>query len=475
MNPTWLGLDLTPLADESIFCVLARLQWMNVLSLPDLRRYFAGSKNGAAAFYGHEESRLRWLVDAATGWSTYSAASAFSELPPSVMTAWFAPNLTVCAECARGFYHSHWHQLRALQCCPIHGCPLLRQCPTCGHPLDAYRFSAQLLERPFCCSACGAAFAGQAATWQAITGFRERHIELRRQWQPWRRWAQTLRVRLRWCEKYAKTLDEGRLSTWWSVSGLVQALTCQFHESPPGCDWDKPDISWLVWPMDDYAAHTEFNPYPTLTQWRWSRNPYAEVISELRAWINATCTLPTQCPNPDLFDAHGQLIRGSWPSAALAYMVMRRTWEPTEVWSPAAPAPDDAELRLSLSKRLELPRKMLLWHTALTVRALFLAVFAALYWRIERGDSLDIVSCCIDDAAAAFLFSRATMPPFGMLCFPTVPGMPLKAFSPSSLRLWDAQELLQHVATRSRRARKPFPWNRSARETALRPSWAERG
>ena len=446
---TWLGLDLTPLPDESIFCILARLQWMNVLTLHDLRPFTKGYLGGSVPFYGRDESDLRGRVAEATGWFTSSAVPFFSKLDETFMRAWFEPGLVICPQCAQGFYHSNWHQLRGLQCCPIHGCPLLTQCPECRHAFDTYQFEDVLFHRPFCCPSCGAPLGGRPPSWSTITAFRKQHPDLRRQWGPWRRWAQGLGVRLRWCAKYATSLEVSRLERWWSLAELVQALTYQFHASPPLCDWQKPNITWLVWPTDAPTKFHPHNPYPMTAQWNLSTNPYLGVLNELREWINATCPLPTQSPSPEIFDAEGRLIKDGWSPAALAYMVMRKSWESTDTWSPAA------ALRCTVSplRRLELPRKFLVDCAPLTARALFLAVFAALYWKIQRSDVLDMSSCGIDDASAACVSSEATRPNFCILCFPTVPGMPLRGFSPSPLRLDDARELLWYATTRDRRGR----------------------
>lgn len=446
-----LGLDLLPLPHESIFSLLARLSWMNALTWAELRRLLHQEKSGAI-FFGHEETSLRRRLADAGGWST-SAAMPFLYGPydERIASAWFDRELVVCPQCMEGLYHSHWHQLRQLQHCPIHGCALLRQCTQCSRPFGSYRFNGELLAKPFCCKACGAPYSTSMPSWSGMSAFRKQHPNLRRQWEPWHRWSQRLSVRLQPFAPHAKSLDDGRLATWWGLTELVYALTNQFHESPPQCDWPKQDITWLVWPIHMEPRFVPFNPYPTRSQWAQSNTPYEDTLSELRAWILSTSTLPTQSHNPEFLDEKGGLRNEGWSPAALAYMLLRRGWEYTDAWSPVAPL-DTLRLKVSRWRSFHLPRQWGVEYTSLTLRALVLAVFAALFWKIQRSDGWNIGACSIDDAAAAALYSDATKPTFCLLCFPTIAGMPLNGFCPPDLRLEDARELLALSNVRRRRA-----------------------
>lgn len=69
------------------------------------------------------------------------------------MSPAFGDPIRFCSDCLRGGYHTLLFQLPWWVRCPIHGCLLLRTCPTCGGALNGLRLRAQPAVA-FQCSHC---------------------------------------------------------------------------------------------------------------------------------------------------------------------------------------------------------------------------------------------------------------------------------------------------------------------------------
>lgn len=139
-----------------------------------------------------------------------------------------------------------------------------------------------------------------------------------------------------------------------------------------------------------------------------------------------------------------------WPTAALAYMLLRVTWECCDTWSPAAPIES-----VRLTQRSEI-----LWswqnveYDPVSVRALTLATFDALYWMIKRSANQIVIPYRGDDSVTTAFLSDQSDPMFGAVWFPTIPGpVEEEAHKQCYISLTEAVALFKQAHAREREER----------------------
>ncbi|WP_233838746.1 hypothetical protein [Paraburkholderia sp. ZP32-5] len=169
---------------------------------------------------------------------------------------------------------------------------------------------------------------------------------------------------------------------------------------------------------------------------------YTALLGEIRNWIKSAGRLPpVSITRWSIFDGEGALRRGHWPSAALAYALVRHVWEysddltvhselrPPEFHFGRGCAPVDT------LRTWEAP------SSDLSVQAIVLAQFATFFWSIERlsrpsrGDFLPA-----DRIISRFVYN--TWPRVGNVTFPTIDGLPLGRFKNPQISVKDGLELL---------------------------------
>lgn len=456
MKTTLLGLDLAPLPGESLYGLLARIAWLNVLTPNQLRKLVGVSSQHVPLIPTYLSAgtlaRVVRNVAQMTGWAPDSL------FPKGVsaldLTEWFEYDLVVCPTCAAGFYHSHWHQLRGMRRCPVHDCELVRHCVTCGHPFGRYALNKELFSQPYRCAACGAPLGGGELLLRDMIAFREAHQNLAQVFGPWRRWSRGVMARLGRMGAGTHGLDLLNVSRWWSFEQLTTAITHHFHSCPPGCTVPQTELTWLVWTTHPPSAYYNGHQISEVSRWNQNTQTYRVLLRELQQWILSTTVLPTLSHTPVLLDEKGCLKREGWETSALAYMLLRRNWEHGIEWSPAAPV-DRARIAESFHYSRGLPYSR--EHDELMVRALTLAIFSAYYWMISRTDKFEPRELYINDSVAVFKNSKYTKPPFAVIIFPTIPGLPLNGFSPPRLKLEDAWELYRQ-AQKMEHVRSKFEW-----------------
>ncbi len=354
-----------------------------------------------------------------TGWAYESVYPAELAVLDGFHGIWFSDELTICPQCIASRYHSHWHQLRGLERCPWHGSRLERACKFCGGTLGRYAATPSMCRAPYACSTCEAAYA--AEVFDPETGALWKMAETVDQaFAAQRRWAWRTAATLRRFYPGITQLAENEIGQWWSVPAAVGAIARLLTEAPPGCIVPKEPITYLVWPL---RSSTDTWTGDSLYRTAWNNHAplqtYIDVLQILRTWILDTCVLPETTLTPVVF-VNGRILITDWPPAALAYMVLRLTWENPETWSPLA--------EIQVRQLLEPSQVQRCWNDVIydsrTTRALMFATFAALYWMVRRTRKKKSIFPyrATDQITTAYL-GVAGDQKFGAVWFPTIPGV----------------------------------------------------
>ncbi len=212
--------------------------------------------------------------------------------------------------------------------------------------------------------------------------------------------------------------NETCIEQWWSVDEAMRAMADLLGPAPPGCRPLTEKITHYVWPL---RPRTSLGARDTLYESAWNTHRaqlfYTATLEKLRTWILDTHRLPATHLSPQIFE-HNAVRIGEWPPAALAYMLLRLTWECPDTWSPAA--------KIRVSQMIEPSRVQQCWHVvyeARTTRALTLSTFAALYWMIMHATGPTLPRYRADDRVTTAYLGEAGRLRFGAVWFPTIPGI----------------------------------------------------
>lgn len=417
--------DLTPLPHESIYSLLARMGQANVLSGRETLSMLTSWQSSLPIpmlAYGRGRRTFRAIAERlakTTGWPLESICPREILWLDGYHDIWFNKGLVMCPECLANSYHSHWHQLRGLNRCPWHECELIDSCERCGQSLGPYAANSGFLAAPYRCPSCLASLQiaagkdkGRAALWA-------RRKEIDCAFAPCRRWARKVAIELRSLHSADLGYEDSKLAQWWSKPDALIAITSALTPPPPDSGPPSGNTTYLIWPLQ-YSAplSTAQTSYTEARYIHRPAEPYEDVLQRLREWILDTCVLPDTSPFPEFLNLSATRLV-EWPTAALAYMLLRRTWERLETWSPNA-----AIRHICLIQRSEV-----LWswqnveYHPVSVRALTLATFAAFYWMIERSRDQALSRYCGDDSITTAYLSEHSTPMFGAVWFPTIPGV----------------------------------------------------
>lgn len=228
----WIGRDLRPLPYESSLSIVWRFAWCNSLGYPQLLRYIGNR------WLKHSILCAAQRVQSVMGWDTlHDAEEALYEQFSRDVDVWIERRFRYCPLCLEHGYHSVFHQMKPLACCPVHQVELMTRCYACGEPLPEYRSSRDLLLKPYRCPACGSPISGVAPNLSALhLPFRQTEAQLVKAFrllETW--WHRTESVR-------QEVAQFSSLGTWFyrTCSGdwcdrdaFVRDLCCAMTQVPP--------------------------------------------------------------------------------------------------------------------------------------------------------------------------------------------------------------------------------------------------
>lgn len=241
----WSGTDLPPLPYESRTSFLFRFSWRNALSAALIRQCSSRSTKFPFVFDSKKFAQC-------SSWhSTGADEAAFDKEGLDDRSVWRAFTFRYCPLCLEGGYHSFWFQLAPLEACPIHHVELTTRCHSCGAGLQPY-LSKALFIRPYYCDECKRPICGVAPSLAGHLEFRELSAELRTAFQPYQRWwwtTQSLRQGVRWLHPW--TGNQVERSTWCHDQEVMRSIICSDVSLPQYFSTPRyQHITVLTWQLD---------------------------------------------------------------------------------------------------------------------------------------------------------------------------------------------------------------------------------
>lgn len=147
---------------EGMLTILLKVSWANIIGLSTLQAYMR-QNGGRVRIYntGREVAFGHYLssVDEALGNVTIRPRLLmdYSKIWGHALTY---ERLRYCPQCLLHGFQSPLQQIVGLSFCPIHGEPLISECPVCHCPSPRYGLDSNSFITPFHCHACGAPLAG---------------------------------------------------------------------------------------------------------------------------------------------------------------------------------------------------------------------------------------------------------------------------------------------------------------------------
>ncbi|MGB9989864.1 hypothetical protein [Pseudoduganella rhizocola] len=402
----WSGSDLSPLVYESLVSSVMRLAWRNALCRAQL---CAGLSKYKVAFTVDTD-----LLREKTGWSFKPSELDLFEVAQKLEEArWRESSFRYCPICLEACYHSDLYQCRALTACPLHHVPLSITCYSCGAPTAKYGWSREMINRPYECSRCAQSVAGAQPSLEGHLDLRKDEDLLRRALEPYIRWwVEGKRSRGRVHQLRAEHC-EGLQRQWCEIDDFLRAVASVGRSEPyyiRSSNYDPTSITVLRWKCritDLRAARRDVGRRSWTERTRVPTSVYRCTLRMLARWVATRMGWGCISRFDDLFISAGRDV-SSYPPELVALLGMR--WQLEQRCS-----------RYSLAKQWPLRTAeladepsvdMALFHhrtPRVGWRAIFLAIYAAWYWRLRSGVSSigDAMHFAIDaQADRAYIFCR---------------------------------------------------------------------
>lgn len=169
--------------------LILRYAWANIFELEKIKAFRQRSSPRGALFSGPDwrnSGRLdHWFsrTDRCGGYISHEMAGLLRE-------HMFTNVFRHCPVCLASGYHSYFFQLRRLQVCPIHDCPLKTGCQSCGasEPFGRYRKRVKFPQRAYDCPHCSMPVAGAPVIMLEISDWQEHADGLVAAFSPIDRW-----------------------------------------------------------------------------------------------------------------------------------------------------------------------------------------------------------------------------------------------------------------------------------------------
>lgn len=437
------GKDLTPLPFESFASVITRISWRNLLSPKAIQRLIIGKQIGT-----NSDSFLlpKWMSSnklvTQFGWH----APLSDELKVlhqfrGLTHIFFSRQLKICPVCFGGGYHSYWHQLEKLSVCPIHRCLLTSRCVSCNACFGncSYRLNDAVISLRYKCSSCGRDIAGVAVSIESHLDLRCELGESGQAFIKLAQWAANSESMLTCLRKIEEDYCYGsdRLSVWCRPRRFMEGLLIKggykVNDLVPMAFGEISALSWKI-KMRFSERYSRLSPRNVNTsRRRRALVVYTATLRMLQVWITESLGRNNPLLDLDPIEEMCDTIAvGQWPSSFLAYHMMRAMFESSicrqSILARLSVTAFKFDYRLSDCLYTYQGREPLLaW------RAVFLGIFASLYWTIERSRKngklrVRSIRFPIESTVAKVLFVDATHHMCGVVFFPTIPGLPLAPY-----------------------------------------------
>ncbi|WP_143266382.1 hypothetical protein [Paraburkholderia caledonica] len=250
-NPVerWLELDRYPTPFESQFSVYRRLMYQNVLG-PSLAISMLGVRVGRTPGYLGRKVDLKLGNLAADLPSRFTDDLGLISDLPHLSGVLFDDRFRYCAACLGVHYHSVFHQLVAVEYCPLHETRILDVCGHCGQPVGSLEAVVTSVAGSYECRYCGEPLSHVDSSEDAVAIFRQALFEFEPQLRPWRDWFQTAQISLWPLEQIIAQDDEhiASWSVWCDVRPMLVEEAMRLHPVPGyAVEGDRPGTTLLTW------------------------------------------------------------------------------------------------------------------------------------------------------------------------------------------------------------------------------------
>jgi hypothetical protein len=437
------GRDLAPLPFESFASVVMRIAWRNLLRPRDIQRLISGRQIST-----NSDSFLlpKWMNSnnllAQLGWNVpVSGELALLHDFRGLTHRFFSRQLKICPVCFGAGYHSYWHQVEQLAMCPIHHCQLTTQCVSCDASFGnySYRFNAAVMSLRYKCSSCGLDVAGVAVSIESHLDLRHELAHSGEAFNELANWvanSKSILICLRQIEEERSPGSE-RFSAWCQPQKFIEGLLIKGGRRRSNLlSTLTGEITALSWKIKMQDSQNNWHMMPRHANTRRRHRAcavYSATLRILQIWIVEFLGRGNPILIIDPTDGANDTIEvDQWPSSFLAYHLMRTALESSicrqSILEPLSVTGFKFDFRLSDSLYTYQGREpRLAW------RAIFLGIFASLYWTVERSRKdgkleLKSIRVSIETTVAKVLFVDAAHYICGVVFFPTIPGLPLDPY-----------------------------------------------
>ena len=445
------GDEFARLPHESTFSVAARVMWLNSLPFVQFSRVCGATSASKSSLWGYGGG-IDHNLDVLMGWTRdRCSAELHARWLSPWSPVWFVDRLRLCPECAHALYHSVWHQSRALDRCPLHGCALIEVCSQCGRAFGEYMFNRAILQSPYECAYCCAPLTSRGSpSIRAHVEFRK-STDLRRVFASHARRHRRAALSLVSLHPFLTLFNKTAIDRWWDTWEMIFQIAQSVGANVQNADRPEDTVSWLLWADEASASNDDIGRSTQTYSDRHLEEAdlvYMETLEGLKSWL--TKAYGKEVPDEQhasQIKGNGPLVHEATPEAVSAYIQLRAAWEGGQPKGLHSPIGDARVARWrSPSARI--------WPATLSTlgwEAVFRTTFAAFYWKLKRARP---ASGELSETAGFDTYFHYQVSPtlrISATLFPTIHGMPLGHFDPSRLRLQDAFSLLRLAHRRNRR------------------------
>ncbi len=338
--PRFVGLDLPPLPYESLRSAGARLSWRNGFSDGTLKMIYNEALWCAARDHrGARTPTDRMALHLLTEWplgdnaeeeSRQQYASAGLE---GIMTG-----LRYCPVCLEGCYHSYLFQWTGVYSCPIHDCPLVAHCSSCGAKLAEAAFNESIGLLGYRCPHCGGPIAGAAPDLGLHLELRDHSALIEERFGSWSRRLVHVQTRIgpvRASKGVVAEQCRGSEKSWFDKQALLKAmqeLVCAETNGTKGVSKSSGItlIRWRIW-----TSRSIFEAIFSTGRLTWRERTrgllpvYLATRRQIENWLFGQEDVREKiCWACFRFErSHDEAVVSEWEPSVLAYVLLRFTQE----------------------------------------------------------------------------------------------------------------------------------------------------
>lgn len=440
IHESWTGTRLTPLPHESTLSALWRFGLQNGLRGAALAKT-CYNRPALQKKSVNLESDLSHFTKA-TNWELPSSCELYClAFAAKTVGKWLHQSLRFCPVCLEAGYHSIWHQFVLLHVCPLHGCSLTQLCQSCGTDTGVHGHRSRLALSPYKCLECLRPLAGVKQSVTAHLEFRVHAQQIDDAFAALHRWVLDEKQCLAPLQNIVEQrswMITNKSMRWCNTDALVRATALKLQPLEISRSSTDAAVCLLRWQVAMQTCNRAPG-YGRLSRNRRVQTPsavYRATVRIFQRWLfNTSSAREKEAKLWGMWiqaQEEGTINLMAWNPYELAYVLLRNS---------QAPVPDMGT-DVSVLAIADVPAVGLATYEnrapRIAYRAAYLAIYAGYYHlitRARRSGTLSVESLrrlSPANIVAVFNLSRdLTSFISGGVFFPSVPGMPIRPFSPS--------------------------------------------